>query len=293
VDQRPWYQKQNLDTAFPFRVMDSPMRSFSLHWHEPVEIVYVLEGKITVSVEKQSREVWQGGLVVINSSAIHGFSDAVPGTVLRIFKIGLGFFDQVLVDLRDKIFQKLVFDKKVFINPDEDSGLYKRLEYLLTTVCQEYLEKKEGFRLAIKTKLYELALIFLRDVPAEQPFSKETIRHHYNHRTLERIFSFIHGNYDDPDLTLDCAADAVALSKFYFTRFFKRETGQGFHAYLSSIRISRAEEYLTESDMSITDIAYQCGFGSTKTFNRLFKTYTGSSPSCYRNGRKSPAKNPR
>jgi mannose-6-phosphate isomerase-like protein (cupin superfamily) len=225
VDQSPWYQKQNLDTAFPFRVMDSPMRSFPLHWHEPVEIVYVLEGKITVSVERQSREIRQGGLVVVNSSAIHGFSNAVPGTVLRIFKIGLGFFDQVLVDLRDRVFQKLVFDKKTFINPDEDSGLYSRLKNPLMAVWQEYTEKKEGFRLAIKTKLYELALTFLREIPAEGPFSKETIRHHYNHQTLERIFSFIHGNYDNPDLTLDRAADAAALSKFYFVRFFKRETG--------------------------------------------------------------------
>ncbi|GHT87980.1 hypothetical protein FACS1894137_15920 [Spirochaetia bacterium] len=81
---------------------------------------------------------------------------------------------------------------------------------------------------------------------------------------------------------MDDAANDAALSKFHFTRFFKEQTGQSFHAYLSMVRVSHAVENLIKTDISITDIAYQCGFSSLKTFNRVFKTYTGKSPSQYR-----------
>jgi AraC-like DNA-binding protein len=93
------------------------------------------------------------------------------------------------------------------------------------------------------------------------------------------VLSYVHNNYDDPDVSLDHAADVASLSKFYFTRFFRGQTGQTFHNYLNRIRINRAKEYLIETDKPITDISFLCGFSSTNTFNRLFKLYNGITPS--------------
>jgi AraC-like DNA-binding protein len=109
---------------------------------------------------------------------------------------------------------------------------------------------------------------------------------------MERVFSFIHSNSGNPAISLEKAASQAALSKYYFTRFFKEHTGQTFHTYLSQYRINRAKDYLAESDLPVTEIAYLCGFSSIKTFNRLFKTFAGVAPSTFRSGNKGMAEPP-
>ena len=284
MDQKPWHQKEHLDPAFPFRLWDSYLRGFSFHWHELLEINYVLEGKISVSVDGKIFEAQQGDIIVINAGMVHGFFNPEQGTRIAIFQFGLGLFDQSLIDLRDRAVQKLVFDRKIFISREEDRELYEKLESLLLAIRREYYGKEEGFHLAIKSRLYEMALIFLRELPAKTPVSKDMVRHNYNNQILERVFSYIYGNSGNPGISLEEAAEVAALSKFYFARFFKMQTGQTFHTYLSQVRINRAKEYLTESDLPITEIAYLCGFSSIKTFNRLFKTFIGVAPSTYRSG---------
>ena len=285
MDQKPWHQKEHLDPAFPFRLWDSSLRNFSFHWHELLEIAYILEGQIFVSVDGKIFEARQGDIVVINSGIVHGFFNPKPGTLITIFQFGLELFDRSLVDLRDRAVQKLVFDRKTFVSREADRELHQKIERLLLSIRREYYEREEGFHLAIKSGLYELALVFLREMPAKSSVSKEVVKHNYNHQILERVFSYIHGNSGNPGISLEQAAGAAALSKFYFARFFKEQTGQTFHTYLSQVRINRAKEYLAESDLPITEIAYLCGFSSIKTFNRLFKTFTGVAPSTYRSGK--------
>ena len=284
MDQKPWYEKEILDPSFPTHIRDYPLRSFPPHWHERLEITYILEGQISVSVEGKTFVTRQGDITVINSNTVHCFLNPLPGTLLSIFQFGLELFDQALVDLRDRAVQKLVFDRKTFISREKDRELHQKLEPLLLSIRRENHEKKDGFRLAIKSRLFDLALIYLRELPARTPNPKEAVRHNYNRQILERVFSYIHGNFGNPEITLEDAAGAAALSKFYFTRFFKEQTGQTFHTYLSQVRINQAKEYLTESDLPITEIAYVSGFSSLKTFNRLFKTFTGVAPSTYRSG---------
>jgi AraC-like DNA-binding protein len=271
-----------MDPSFPFHIVNTTFQNYFFHWHELVEVIYISIGKIVVSVGGTTTvEACKGDIVIITPNSIHGFYNAVPGTVVSIFHVGLEIFDQSIIDLRDREMQILVFSNKIYVKKKEDPSLHKRLEKILLEIQKEYINKGKGYHLAIKAKLFEFALVFLREIPAQLPVPGIEKRNYYR-EILERLFSFIHENADDPEITLRQAADIAAFSKFYFTRFFKEQTGQTFHTYLSRVRISHVEEYLVTSDLSITDIAYKCGFSSLKTFNRLFKTYTGLSPSEYR-----------
>jgi AraC-like DNA-binding protein len=261
---------------------DETFQNYAFHWHEMVEIIYILSGKTVVSSGGITIEALKGDIVIITPNSIHGFYNAVPGTEVSVFQVGLELFDQALIDLRDREQKTLVFSNKIHINAKEDNNLHKRLEKILMKIRQEYINKEEGYRLAIKIKLFKFSLIFLREIPVQIPTRNKIGRRNYRREILERLFLFIHENADNPKITLEQAADTAALSKFYFTRYFKEWTGQTFHTYLVRLRISRVEEYLINSDLSITDIAFKCGFSSLKTFNRLFKTYIGISPSDYR-----------
>jgi AraC-like DNA-binding protein len=271
-----------MDPLFPFYMIDIAFQNYAFHWHELVEIILILNGKIVVSINGNIIEATKGDIVVITPNSIHGFYNAIPGTTVSIFQVGLEIFDQALIDLQYRELQILVFSSKIHIRKKEDASLHKRLERILLESRREYMHQDEGYRLAIKLKLFEFALIFLREIPIDTSSPIKIEKRNYNREILERLFSFIHDNADDPELSLEQAADVAAFSKFYFTRFFREQTGQTFHTYLSRVRVSHVEEYLLNSDISITEIAYKCGFSSLKTFNRLFKTYTGTSPSSYR-----------
>ncbi|MFP3043105.1 AraC family transcriptional regulator [Treponema primitia] len=284
-EQKPWQEKESFAYSFPYRSWDSmmPLFTFPLHWHEYHEILYVLKGKTYASLAGETYEVSEGDIITINDSVLHGFFPSSPGTSVRIFQFESKIFNESGFELQDGVHGEPVFARKPLLSAKKDGILYKKAVSLIMDMFGEYNRRDAGFRLSIKSKLYEFALMFLREMPSEQFIKPNRNKNtKYVNERLEQILSFIFKNFDKPNITLDDAAGEAALSKFHFTRFLKGQTGHSFHSYLSMVRISHAVEYLVKTDTSVTDIAYQSGFSSLKTFNRVFKTYTGKNPSQYR-----------
>jgi AraC-like DNA-binding protein len=83
-------------------------------------------------------------------------------------------------------------------------------------------------------------------------------------------------------LTIEQLSQQVALSPFYLIRLFRRTYRQTPHQYLIQVRIARAKELLSGSDLSITEICAEVGFESLGSFSALFRKTVGLSPSTYR-----------
>ena len=84
------------------------------------------------------------------------------------------------------------------------------------------------------------------------------------------------------DITLEQVAERVCLSPAYFSKVFKRETGQGFAEYLTEIRIAAAKKYLAETRESVKNIAALVGYQDEKYFSKVFKKTVGIKPTVYR-----------
>ena len=116
--------------------------------------------------------------------------------------------------------------------------------------------------------------IILREMPK--------VEHKIPSTKSKHICDFILKNFDNPDLMLEEAADALKLNKYYFSHYFKRCMGYSFHSYLTFTRVNFAKRLLIETKMPITDVAFRSGFNSLQTFNRVFKASTGFTPGNYR-----------
>jgi AraC-like DNA-binding protein len=281
----PFFEKEKLDPSFPFLAWDRVKRNFwfPLHWHAQVELLHILSGGLDVIINGSTLEGRQGEIVMVDAGLVHGFSNPEPGTGVRIFQFGLEIFSSALPELRFGTGIPL-FSRQPLVTR-RDGGLYSRMEQLLTEIFDEYQRRDSGYRLSVIAKLYEFTVTLLRESPAPPPASSISGgKLKTNHDRLDRVFAFIAGNFENPDLSLEMAAEKACLNKCYFSRFLKEQTGQSFYEHLSRVRLHQAEQYLMETDMPITEIAYCCGFNSIATFNRLFKTYTGLSPSAYRGG---------
>ncbi|MGG4345210.1 helix-turn-helix domain-containing protein [Paenibacillus lautus] len=103
-----------------------------------------------------------------------------------------------------------------------------------------------------------------------------------NAQLLQNIQRYIQLQFENPNLNLDTIADEVGISRVYFSKFFKEQTGTNFSDYLESIRMEKACAMLRETLETVSDIAKQTGYSSTNTFSRAFKRIHGISPSSYR-----------
>lgn len=84
------------------------------------------------------------------------------------------------------------------------------------------------------------------------------------------------------DVTLEQLAQMVYMNPYYFSTFFKKETGQNFKAYLLQVRMEKALRYLMETNMKTYELARQVGYRDVRTFTDKFKEFYGSSPSKYK-----------
>lgn len=93
-------------------------------------------------------------------------------------------------------------------------------------------------------------------------------------------------NVDNEGLTLAQVARHVRRNPDYLSKVFQQTVGTSFTEYLNRIRVDRVCALLDRSPEGIAELAMACGFGSVPHFNRVFRRYTGMSPSAYREERR-------
>jgi elongation factor P len=113
---------------------------------------------------------------------------------------------------------------------------------------------------------------------AGQIFSFQGTRHAAALRKAER---YIYENYTRK-ISLKEVADASGLSAPYFSNIFKEEMGENLTNYLNRLRVEKAGRLLTETEMSLSEIAGVCGFENQSWFSKIFTSFTGISPGKYR-----------
>jgi two-component system, response regulator YesN len=86
----------------------------------------------------------------------------------------------------------------------------------------------------------------------------------------------------DSDLRLETVARTVRLSRCHLSRLIKKETGHGFREHLRNVRMETARTALSQTTLSIKEVAAGCGFRNTSAFDREFKRVHGLSPLLWR-----------
>jgi AraC-like DNA-binding protein len=100
-------------------------------------------------------------------------------------------------------------------------------------------------------------------------------------RRIRRAVELMHAHLDR-DLPLEELASAAYLSPFHFARLFKKSTGASPHAYLATLRTTRAQTLLAETDLSVSEVSARVGYSSPSHFTKAFRQATGLTPRAYR-----------
>jgi len=105
-----------------------------------------------------------------------------------------------------------------------------------------------------------------------------------NHKNTHRInivLDYIMEHFDE-ELNLEKVASLVSMNKNAFCRFFKKGTRKSLFTVINEVRIGKACQLLTETELNILQICYSCGYNNISNFNKAFKNKTEISPTKYR-----------
>ena len=104
-----------------------------------------------------------------------------------------------------------------------------------------------------------------------------------NVKLKDEIVEYIEKTYVDANTCLCSLASRFKLTEVYLSQFFKEQTGENISDYIEKIRLMKASGFLSQTSISIDDIAKQVGYNSSDTFRKAYKRIMGISPVKYRN----------
>lgn len=245
------------------------------HMHPYYEIFYLLNGDCTFFLDHNIYKLSRGDLVIVPAGTIHKSTFPVKGYSDRFV---ICFKEKSLNWIKEVIGEAMVKD---CLQVEIISIPEKRRDYVEAIINKMIFENEGQDILSpafIRISLIELLLFIIRCQRFENNVVKEI---DVDNRLIQEVATYIYDNYNKK-LSLNDMALRFHISKSYLSKKFKRVTGFGFKEYIVNIRIKNACRMLLETDMSITDIAFECGFNDSNYFGDAFRHVKGVSPNKYR-----------
>ncbi len=242
---------------------------FLPHLHAQLELLYVEEGEIEITVNGCTHLMKRGGLCVLFPNSVHSYhtpSQERMNCIIVILNLALaGDFINTLLKFHPK---------DPFINRE---NLHKDVPYAIDTLCEEYTHVgnqpvctpicKAYIQIIISRLLQQVELVTNTDV------------NYFD--IIFDIINYINENYMQP-ISLNDMSRALGVGKYHLSRVFSDKINVSFSDYINGIRVSWARNMLLNTNKNITQIAYDCGFQSIRTFNRAFSKVYFISPRDFR-----------
>lgn len=230
-----------------------------VHIHASMEIVIVNNGTLTMTADGIEYNIPEGHGLFIPPFSPHTFHSNEPNLchVLQFSEVLVPyFFDFVkknsptqhlfkLSESSNELSERLLPHKS-------NSADYITAEAVLAPLCHDiYMQCR-----------FEARSVVFGDI-------------------FSRVIEYIDAHFTE-DIDLDSIAHAVGAHPVTVSKIFTKSTGVGFHYYLQYQRCSHAAYMIKNSDMNISEIAYDSGFGSIRSFNRAFMEVYNITPTKYR-----------
>ena len=234
------------------------------HWHDFIEIEYILAGHGKNVIDGTEYELKRNTLFFCSPVNFHHV-EYDDETILINITLSENICDPGALYLLTS-----AKNENAVVFSEADSIFVKNLIFELATAVED--RDKDYYSILINALLVK------------------TVKHLQKKRILtlnyvQAAMLYILNNFRN-NITLTSAAEHVGLSPSYLSTLFSKNTGITFKDYLTSMRFEHAKKLLQYSELSISEICAECGFEDYANFLRSFKSYTGTSPMKFRKEQK-------
>lgn len=264
----------NPDVEVRFYLSKDEGSYVSPHWHDSLEIVYVLKGSVTLhlpmGVKTTARE---GEFFLVNSGEIHSvLAEKNEALVLQIPQM----FCEKFISSMDLFY----FSVDMHPKNEIDKTKLDRLKKILMDMYVVYDIRPEGYLLRFNSLLYELLFTLIHSY-SHKMLQKEWDRKGKYVAKLKEMLNYINANHAEPISTSDLA-ERFNYNPDYLTKFFKKYVNCTVTEYIYTVRVSKVQRDLLATDYPVGDILERHGCTNYRLFMRFFKEQWGCTPKQYR-----------
>ncbi|MDD4200131.1 MAG: helix-turn-helix domain-containing protein [Eubacteriales bacterium] len=263
----------------PINVITANIDEYPIHFHDDMEVVYVLEGNILLRNGYYTYNLKPGDIYIINDREMHSFENTGEDNMVMMLQMDLTYFSRYYDNLKNNFFVTDMED-------DSDESL-DVLKGILARIMMEVIQKGYGYEHKVIESTHNLIACLMSDfryfVMEGGKFRNES-KNKGNKvlaGRLNRITDYMYDNYNRK-LTLNEIADREHLSIYYLSHIIKEATGLSFQNLLSYIRVEESEKLLLGTNKKIGAIAEETGFSAVRYYIKHFEQWFEMHPLEYR-----------
>ena len=254
-----------------------PKFEMASHWHSELEIIRNLSGTLNIRLSNNKYSGKKGDVFFVNPETVHGATpdeDCIYECIvlhldmLSVKEMGCHFFIDSLLN------HEYIINE---YNPAPSKDIHNATHKLFEAMNQ----KSSGYKFCVIGAIYQLFGIIVANKLFFSSSGERTLSNNKNISKLKSVLTYIRENFHK-QMTLEDMARHTGMSTKYFCFQFKEMTTKTPVEYLNAYRIERASRMLINTDKSVTEIAFSCGFNDLSYFIKTFKALKGITPAKFR-----------
>jgi YesN/AraC family two-component response regulator len=286
-DTTLFYKKKNgITVEHMVRSSDFDMRYN--HFHQEYEIYLLLGGRRQIFFDNRAYIAEAGNLVLVDSGQIH-MSHSVSNDLYKQYERIILYIDQDKVKQYDVMFPELKMGR--FLH--KHFGIYAlspeqlgRIVRMYQNLMKEMKDQNAKSQTMMDLEIIDAFISFWREnkpvsyIEDDKNGGTNTGKNG-KYTTVYAVSDYVSEHFCE-DISLDDLSNRFFISKYYLSRSFREVTGVGIREYVNTLRVQKAQNLLSDTNMSVSEISERLGFESITYFERIFKRFQSISPVQFR-----------
>ncbi len=260
--------------------------SYPLHWHKELELIYVFEGALTVTVNGKKIDMKKGDIAVILPEQPHAmfqYENEQANYINIVFDLEFLKSNGAASYLYNKYIAPFVKGDRT-INPyiPQSSAMNQQIRSYVQELFESRYESYTNDELLIISDLIHIMHTVFK---CSGEVSGDLLTEHIKVDKVKKAIYKVQNSFHQ-HLTIAFMANLCDVSESHFMKIFKDVTKQSFNEFLVNYRLEVAAKQLKEGKMKVIDIANACGFNNHSYFTRAFIKKYAMTPSQFKHQNK-------
>ncbi|MFR5601382.1 MAG: helix-turn-helix domain-containing protein [Lachnospiraceae bacterium] len=270
-------------TDYPIHVQKCLLSSYPhysapSHWHDDIELILILSGAMSYNVNGEILTLTASEGIFVNARQMHfGFSNAKEECEFLCILLHPMLLGITSAYERDFVLPVLGHGSLPFVHLKREIPWQDQICKQLQSIYA--VRKDPAAQLKILSAFMTVWTLLYEHTP---PAGKKTDHKNSDLVSIKNMISFIQNNYPRKVSLSDIAASGL-VGQSKCCKLFSKYLRQTPNLYLTQYRLNKSMELLTGTNKSITEIAIDTGFGNGSYYAEVFRKWTGTSPTKYRN----------
>jgi len=268
--------------SFHTEVYRQPYFSGAWHYHPEFELLLIINGSGRRLVGDHGDDFEKNDLVLLGGYLPHAW---IPDPKY-LKKNSTENCESIYIQFKKDIFGSHFIDipelkgvRKILHHAERGIKITGTNKNQIITLLKETPDLSSLDQLLKLIKMLDLTYRSDYEILASEEYIKDSF--YFKSNRILKVHQYIMENYQH-EISVDHCAQMINMTVSSFCRYFKSETQYTFTNYLNKIRIDFSKKFLSNTDLPIKEIGFECGYNSVPYFNKQFKKLEEISPFAYR-----------